>query len=151
MVSPTMASDDRHLELRRQAEAVCERRTIERDEARAALAHQAEDAEIGRTLRDLMVQLRRLRRYRIPGHVWSPSGVIGSLIDELNELDSEDPDSPEARSEVRDVVCVALQLMDTYNVGLIDGFTRAAAKLDRRLTHIDEGGTWESAKAAERS
>lgn len=128
---------------------MCERRTQERDEARAALARQALDVALGRTMRDLMTQLRRLRRYRIPGHDWSQSGVIRSLLDEISELSCEDPGSPEARSEALDVVCVSLQLVDTYDIGLIDGLAEAAAKIDRRLTHIDDGGTWESAKAME--
>lgn len=135
--------------LRQQAEIVCERRTRERDEARAALEAQAIDVARGRALTELGAQIERLRR-TTPEQTpfdFDPESVAKVVIREVSEVLAEDAGSIAARRECADVIAGALHLLIVHGGNPVEALAGVAAKLRARLDLVDQGLTWDEAKS----
>lgn len=143
------AKAERHQALRIQAEWTAERRTRERDEALAALARQAVDVERGRALAELVGQIERLRR-TAPEQTpfgFDPDDVAKMVAREAAEVQDETPCSTAAREECGDVLAGAVHLLLAHRGNLVQAIAGVAAKLRARLDLVDQGLSWESAKA----
>lgn len=111
------------------------------------------DAELGHALRSLDDAVGRLRRAKpCPTMGFAPADPIDnakSMIREIDELLAEDAGSADARSEVRDVITVALNLAQAHGLDLASGLLEQA-ELNARVDALEAGQTWTEAKAAER-
>ena len=144
---------ERLLDLLADTLRTAERRTRERDEALARLRAHRVDAELGHALRSLDDAVGRLRRAKpCPTMGFAPADPIDnakSMIREIDELLAEDAGSADARSEVRDVITVALNLAQAHGLDLASGLLEQA-ELNARVDALEAGQTWTEAKAAER-
>lgn len=108
---------------------------------------------LGPAFVELVQQIRRLRRTPCPttGFDFSEAGVMRSLEHERAELvGATEPEH--RRGEAGDMLGVMIDLADLVAGDglLLDVVRGQVEKLRFRLDHIDAGGTWASAKAAER-
>lgn len=139
---------ERALNLLADARAVAERRTFERDEANSALAAQAADAAYGRALRSLIWTIRRLRL--TTSEETFGMSLAEHMRSELDEVEGEEPGSPQAQAECGDVLALALNLAEEHCADVVAELVRVEAKLRERLDMLDGGRTWDEAKEIQR-
>ena len=135
--------------LRLQAETTCARRTIELEDARSALARQAEDAELGRAVRKLEAQTTRLGRTPGVPFEFTPDGAAKAMANELAEVKDCEPGSPAARMELGDLLSTVISAFKIHRAPLLTTVMAATSKLERRLDHVDAGASWDDAKRAD--
>lgn len=102
--------------------------------------------------RDLVEQIERLRRNAgSPGmrHGISPTQVLAALRSEASEVGEEEPGTPDAVREAAGCVAVALHLIIAHGGQPDVELAEEAARLRKRLDHVEAGGTWAEAKARE--
>ena len=114
----------------------------------------AQPARKANGLDQLLAQIRRLRRTPCPTMSFKHDGgaieLIEALKRELAELEAEPLGFKGWWDEALDVVTVALHLLVAVNRAPVgSSLVRQAAKLRRRLDHVDAGGTWAEAKELE--
>lgn len=128
-----------------QALATATKRTRERDQLRAAMP-------TGLAVELLLAQIRRLRRTPCETMGFDPTEghTTASARRELDELDAEEVGSEAWVAEWLDTLSCVLHMGVGAGLRIDEVVAGQAAKLGRRLDHIDAGGTWKGAKQKER-
>jgi hypothetical protein len=136
--------------------SVCERRTAERDEALAITRQLATEAAYGRAFLGMLATLGRLRRSSCSTMAFgfSADETEQVVAAELAEVMAEHEGSDRAKAECVDVLAASVHLGVAHGMrpaDLLAGMQAWTDRIARRLDHVDAGGTWSEAKAAEKS
>lgn len=134
-------------------ESLIEQREVER----AINIRSRIDAAYGRALLRMLEQSRRLRRFALAGRVpFDMSGrypVAESVKRELAEVLAEERGTDLEADEIVDVLATVVQLFIGTGRGdaaFLEALDRGAERLATRLDAVDDGLTWDQAKARER-
>ena len=112
-----------------------------------------EVVEAGRAVLMLGDAIERLRRTACPTMAFgtTPKEVALAARSELDELLAElvvgGPQTAGAQTEAGDLLGVVYHLVLSMGLSVPAAARAVALKIDRRLDHVDAGGTWASAKA----
>ena len=130
---------------------VCERRTVERDDAISELDRARRDIRLGAAVRGLLEQIERLRdnEEHLPELRFDVVGVADHVKGEVDEVLNELRGSPAAQRECAGVLATALHLSLCQEAPIVRIIEDEVDRLSRRLDRVEarDAGSWDAAKS----